>query len=404
MSDPAVNTTPSPQEIVQAEAQIYLDFSHAPGCCIAVYDQKAFGSKGYAYPLGMSGPPNASSPPFSVTTDTVFEIGSVTKVFTSTLLATAVKAGGPSLTDTLSYWLNYHNTFSQKPVGSAALDALTLLELATHSSGMTEQPTGIGLGYSKQLFADELPAPDLINWWNNYPPPPPPPTYPPGCWQYSNIGFVTLGFAVTQMFPTDTGYNYDTMLAQYVTTPLGMTQTGAVVQPSWKVAQGCIGSWIQFPNPPGLIVFENNTPTDGTAFDLKTTGDDMLRFLAAQIEAPNGVIGPVIALTHQKQGTYPLCEGTGSVTMGLAWQIYYTKQGYPIYMKNGATSRGGFEAIVIVVPKLQCGVAVLSNQFLDASAPHPSQADLGGIARNIIAHLHSDFELDGPLPERDISD
>jgi beta-lactamase class C len=92
------------------------------------------------------------------------------------------------------------------------------------------------------------------------------------------------------------------------------------------------------------------------------------------------------------------------VPMGLAWQIYYTKQGYPIYMKNGATSRGGFEAIVIVVPKLQCGVAVLSNQFLDASAPHPSQADLGGIARNIIAHLHSDFELDGPLPERDISD
>jgi beta-lactamase class C len=144
--------------------------------------------------------------------------------------------------------------------------------------------------------------------------------------------------------------------------------------------------------------------TGGTAFDLKTTGDDMLRFLAAQIEAPNGVIGPVIKLTQQKQGTYLLCEGTGSVTMGLAWQISYTKQRQPVFMKNGATSRGGFEAIVIVVPDLQCGVAVLSNQFLDASAPHAPQADLGGIARNIIAHLHSNFELDGPLPERDISD
>jgi beta-lactamase class C len=405
MSDPATATatTPSPQQIVQAAAQIYLDFSQAPGCCIAVYDQKAFGSKGYAYPLGMSGLPNSSSPPFSVTTDTVFEIGSVTKVFTSTLLATAVKAGGPSLTDPLGYWLNHDNTFSPNPVGSAVLDALTLLELATHSSGMAEQPAGIGLGYSKQLFTDQKPAPELINWWNNYPPSIPPPSYPPGCWQYSNIGFVTLGFAVTQMFPPDQGYNYDTMLAQYVTTPLGMTQTAAIVQPSWKVAQGCIGSWTQVPLPPYPTVFEN-VPAGGTAFDLKTTGDDMLLFLAAQIEAPNGVIGPVIALTQQKQGTYPLCEGTGSVTMGLAWQISYTKQGQPVFMKNGATSRGGFEAIVIVVPDLQCGVAVLSNQFLDASAPHPPQADLGGIARNIIAALHSNFELDGPLPERDISE
>lgn len=404
MSDPAVDTTPTPQQIVQAEAQLYLDFSQAPGCCIAVYDQKSFGSKGYVYPLGMSALPGSTPPPFSVTTDTVFEIGSVTKVFTSTLLAVAVTAGGPSLTDTLGTWLNYQNNFGPN-VGSAALEALTLLDLATHSSGMTEQPTGLGLGYSKQLFADEKPDPKLVNWWNNYPPPPPPPTYPPGCWQYSNIGFVTLGFATTQFFPADTGYNYNIVLAQYVTEPLGMTQTGATIQPSWKVAQGCIGSWIPFPDPPGLSVFEGNTPTGGTAFDLKTTGDDILRFIAAQIEPPNGLLGKAIQLTQQKQGTYPLCgESKGSVTMGLAWQISYTKQGLPIFMKNGATSRGGFEAIVIVVPKLQCGVAVLSNQYLDASAPHPSQANLGGVARNIIAALHSNLELDGPLPERDVSE
>ncbi|WP_158005718.1 serine hydrolase domain-containing protein [Tardiphaga robiniae] len=410
MSDPAVDTTPSPQQIVQAAAQIYLDFSQAPGCCIAVYDHDAFGSTGYVYPLGMSALPGSTPPPFSVTTDTVFEIGSVTKVFTSTLLAQALMMtkGGPSITDPVGKWLNYDHTYGPGQIGSPTLYALTLQDLVTHTSGMFDQPQDLDIPYSKQLFADGQPDPKLVNWWNIYPPPPPAPQPPPpGCWQYSNIGFVTLGFAVTQMFSPDRGVNYNTILAKYITGPLGMTQTGATIQPSWKVAQGCIGNWIQFPNPPGLIVFENNKPTGGTAFDLKTTGDDMLRFLAAQAEAPNGPLGKVIQSTQMQQSKYPLCESnshTPRVPMGLGWQMSYTQSGHAVYMKNGATSLGGFEAIVIVVPDFQCGVAVLSNQYLDASAPHPSQADLGGVARNIIAHLHPGFGPDVPLPERDVSE
>ncbi|MCC8957691.1 serine hydrolase [Bradyrhizobium sp. Pear77] len=392
MSDQMIEATTSPAQIVQQAAASYLSISNAPGCCIAVYDQKSFGTKGYVYPKGLSGVPGSSPTPFAVTTDTVFEIGSVTKVFTSTLLAYAVNAGAAFLNDNVGYWLNYGHSFSPEPVGTTVLDAIQLWQFATHTSGMPEQPNGLS-DYSKNLFADELPPTDVINWWNQYDTP------PPGCWQYSNIGFVTLGFAVTQMFPTDTGHNYNEMLAKYVTGLLGMKQTGAVVDPSWLIAQGCIGHWSKSTQPPYPIVFDGNTPTGGSAFDLKSTGDDMLKFLAAQIEAPKGPLGPQIALTQKSQGTFPVCGATNSVTMGLGWQITTDRQGYTVFTKNGATSKGGFEAIVIVVPELQCGVAVLSNQYFDASGVHPAGMAPGSTALKIISRLHPGFELTEPLAE-----
>jgi len=397
MSDQASEAAASPAQIVQQAAENYLKISNAPGCCIAVYDEKSFGTKGYVYPKGLSGVAGSSPAPFTVTTDTVFEIGSVTKVFTSTLLAVAVKAGAATLDDTIGYWLNYSHSFSPDQVGTPVLDAIQLLQFATHTSGMPDQPDGLS-SYSKELFADELPSTDLVNWWNQYDTP------PSGCWQYSNIGFVTLGCAVTQMFPDDRGHNYNEMLAKYVTVPLGLKQTGAVVDPSWKVAQGCIGHWSKSPQPPYPIVFGHNTPTGNSAFDLKTTGDDMLRFLAAQIAAPKGTLGSQIAFTQENRGTFTVCGGTNSVTMGLAWQITTDKQGHTVFTKNGATSRGGFEAIVIVVPELQCGVAILSNQYFGASGVHPAGIAPGSTAQQIIAQLHPGFDLTEPLAEHEPSD
>jgi len=141
MSDSTTSSTLIPAQIVQAAAAHYCQISNAPGCCIAVFDEHHFGAAGYVYPYGLSGVPGSSAlAPFNVTTDTVFEIGSVTKVFTSTLLAVKVHAGGAFLTDTIGYWLNLNNNFGPSPVESNILYPIELVRFATHTSGMLDQP------------------------------------------------------------------------------------------------------------------------------------------------------------------------------------------------------------------------------------------------------------------------
>lgn len=384
---------PTPEQIIQNAAAHYLTVSHAPGCCIAVYDQDSFGDSGLVYPHGLVGVPGSGTPVVGVTADTVFEIGSVTKVFTSTLLGLVVQAGGAWLTDTVQSWLDRNGK-----IVSTDLEGITLGQLATHTSGMPDQPKGL-TDYSKPLFADQPPTKPIIEWWDAYATP------PPGCWQYSNIGFVTLGFAVTQMFPLP-GWQYDAILSEQVTGPLGLSRTGANVDPTWLAARGAIGRWS---SENGRFVFHGNVPTNDSAFDLKSTGNDMLAFLKAQIDPPDDLLGRAIALTQQRQGTFPICstgaaDQSGTVTMGLGWQITTDTSGNAVFAKNGATSRGGFEAVVIFVPALRCGVAVLSNQYFDASAPHPPGIAPGATALLIIQKLHPGFALAEPLPDRSVSD
>jgi beta-lactamase class C len=114
-------------------------------------------------------------------------------------------------------------------------------------------------------------------------------------------------------------------------------------------------------------------------------------------------VGRLIAMTQQVQGTYPVCVNPNqkSVTMGLAWQITQDKQGHKVFAKNGATSQGGFEAVVIFVPDLQSGVACSAINFPSTRTPRRFRRATG---HDIIAALHSGFALTEPLLEPVSSD
>lgn len=382
----------SAQLLVQEQVQDWVgNITHAPGVCVAVYDESSFKTDGYVFPFGQLGVDDSTL----VTTDTVFELASVTKVFTSTLLALFVQTGNAWLTDTLGTWLNYDHTFDPSQIGSAILDSITLQQLATHTSGMPGQPGPGFANYNQQLFADQLPT-IVIPWWNKYATSPP----NPPCWQYSNAGFVTLGYALTQMYPVDQGHNYNEILQKFIASLLGMTHTTSIVESSWQVATGCNAHFTKS----GVI----NVPTNEVDFGISSTGDDMLMFLKAQLHPPpvgpgtQPPIGPAILLTQQEQNDYPICDSQNkSVTMGLGWQITYDTQKRAIFAKDGGTSRGGFQSFVTFVPGLDCGVAVLSNQCVGQD--YPKGALAGALAENIIQALHPDFALAEPLPAPDLS-
>jgi CubicO group peptidase (beta-lactamase class C family) len=81
--------------------------------------------------------------------DTIFEIGSVTKVFTSLLLADMAARGEVALTDPVEKYLP-----AGVKVPHRAGQAITLQDLATHTSGLPREPPNFGLRWPEE--ADQL--------------------------------------------------------------------------------------------------------------------------------------------------------------------------------------------------------------------------------------------------------
>src|SRR5215475_14413400 len=85
----------------------------------------------------------AKGDPRRVDGDTIFEIGSISKVFTSLVLADMVSRKEVTLDDPAAKYLPEHVRMperSGKPI--------TLLDLATHSSGLPRVPSNLNAGYS----------------------------------------------------------------------------------------------------------------------------------------------------------------------------------------------------------------------------------------------------------------
>lgn len=144
--------------------------------------------------------------------DTIFEIASLTKIFTALLLADAVIRGDVRLDDPLSAFV---------PTGVEAPEfsgrAITLVDLATHTSGLPLRPNNLNAaadtpnkyaGYTlEQLYAG-LPEYRLAS--------------PPGSkFEYSNLAFALLGHALAQQASEP----FPDLLRHRVTAPLGLSDT-----------------------------------------------------------------------------------------------------------------------------------------------------------------------------------
>lgn len=300
----------------------------------------------------------SAGPGVDFTAETIFAIGSVTKVFTATLAAylNVQKIIG-DLDQTLIAPFLSNDACSTSGVSGSYWESATFGQFATHTSGMPDEAAG---SYSVQLFADEPPSCPELAWWNDKQG-----TFAEhqGLWLYSSAGFVTLGFGVVAAAAKAglTG-GYTSLLESIITTEIGMPNTFAAddVPANAVLAQG----------------YNNSKPVPITdAADLKSSAQDMSAWLAAvyqamEMQASGGTLTPLqqaLAITTDVWITRPenWDKEPMNFDMGLAWQIP-TLGSAQVLIKNGSTSKGGCSCWVgltrysSTVPPV--GIALMTNQ------------------------------------------
>lgn len=278
--------------------------------------------------------------------DTVFEIGSVTKVFTSLLLADMVQRGEVALDDPVAKFLP-----SSVTVPMRSTTPIALQDLATHTSGLPRLPNNMVVtnpdnpyaGYSIENLHAFLSGYTLTRDIGTQ-------------FEYSNVGVGLLGHALALRAKTQ----YEPLVAARITGPLGMKQTA--VQLSKELAGRLASGHNARLEPAGNW----DLPTLAGAGALRSTTNDLLQFLSAFIGTTKSDLAPAMARMLSVRR-----PAGGGLISSLGWQVI-NRDGVEIVWHSGAT--GGYSSFVAYVPSRALGVVVLANNTGTAGS---SVDDLG---------------------------
>src|SRR5580658_1952499 len=152
--------------------------------------------------------------------DTVFEIGSVTKVSTSPLLSDMVQRGQVALTDPVAKYLPAGVRMPQRNGKQ-----ITLQDLATHTSGLPRMPANLKPKDSANPYADYSVA-QLYEFLSSYELP----RDIGSQYEYSNLGGGLLGHVLTLR----AGMDYDALVRARIAVPLDMKSTSIALSPEMK--------------------------------------------------------------------------------------------------------------------------------------------------------------------------
>ena len=267
--------------------------------------------------------------------DTVFEIGSVSKVFTSLLLADMVERGQVSLTDPVAKYLPAGVKVPQRNG-----QQITLQDLATHTSGLPRLPGNLKPKDPLNPYADYSVA-QLYEFLASYELP----RDIGSKYEYSNLGGGLLGHALALRAAMD----YEALMRARIAAPLNMKDTTITLSPEMKarLAVGHNGELKAVPNW--------DLPTLAGAGAIRSTANDLLKFVAANIGDTKTPLAPAMAAMLKVRR--PASPG---LEIALGWHILTsTPGGDSIVWHNGGT--GGYRSFIGFNPKTHIGVVVLSN-------------------------------------------
>ena len=270
----------------------------------------------------------------------VFQVGSITKVFTATLFAQQVTAGTLRLEDTVASRLPFRLKVSSR--GGAEM---TLVQLASHTSGIAHhQPPGLTRHAWLHFHPDE-PWRDFDRArFESYLGEDLELASTPGAkYFYSNLGMSLLGLVLSER----TGKPYETMLQEGIFKPLGMrSSTTDLALVRDRVVPGLKVNGKPFPNQSMAAL----APCGG----IYASAEDLARFARTEIDRSD----PTVVLSQKP--VFTISEGE---QVALGWHLYDWVQGWRTLNHNGAI--GGYTASVYIDPANRCAAIVLSNVMND---------------------------------------
>ena len=289
----------------------------------------------------------------SVTPDTLFELGSMSKIFNVTLAALAEERGKLHLNDTVA----------QHVCGDACSigDHLTLMDLATHHSG----------GLPLQVPDDVSNIDGLISWLKDWHPP------QPGARSYSNISIGMLGYISGKAM----GSTYKQAVQDVLVPAFGLHHTWIDV-PKNEMGQYAFG----YDRKTNAAIRVSPGVLDAEAYGVKSSVRDMLKVL--DVELGHGKVSPELRKAVEKThvGQYK----TAFFTQDMIWEQYpwpvdlqtmTSGNGYDFIMKpqpmetispslppqkkvilNKTGSTNGFGGYIAMLPEEDIGIVVLANK------------------------------------------
>jgi beta-lactamase class C len=287
----------------------------------------------------------------AVTDKTIFEVGSISKVMTSILLAQEVDFAKMYLTDPVTKYV--------KDLPSS-FDHITLQSLATHTSGLPFTiPASVTTETELQAY--------FANWKanNNF----------QNRWQYSNVGIGLLGDALEEA----TNWDFNKLYTRHILNPLHMQAIGITVPAKFNkyYAQGY--------DKTGDPIHPTEPRFFKAAYGLKMMAGDMQKFLGAAIGLP----GTPPRVMWPMRLTQSIYVKYADQLQGLGWSIHPLSDNHlsallqknqanfgparvqtiyerPLYDGNALIDKtgetNGFRAYIAVIPNKKTGIVILANK------------------------------------------
>lgn len=302
-----------------------VDNGHCPAVAVGVIDPSGQTFFFYGNTRAADGTP--------VNATTLFEIGSITKVFTGILLADCVARGEVAYDDPIQKFLPdgvTAPTRGDKPI--------TLLDLATHRSALPRLPDNLSPANPDDPYADY--TPELLY------------AFLTGHklsrdigaeYEYSNLGAGLLGHLLGRA----TGKTYEQLLIERISTPLATNDTTIHLSDD---QQARLAAGHEVVKPVANWSLDDALAAAGA---IRSTTADMLRFIAANAGINSSPLSDAMMQSHQRRN-----DAGPDMAVGLGWHIH-TDSDAPIIWHNGGT--GGYHSYCGFRPDTKLGVVVLTN-------------------------------------------